>query len=174
MADALTPWSQRVRLADVHGPVRSTLDADAGERASVAESLDLAAVERLQADVTVTPWMDGLQIDAEWSASITQVCSVSLDPFDSELSGAFQVRAVPPGSPTLPEIEPEVEIDLSTPDPPDLLDDGAVDVAALVAEHLGLELSLWPRKPGVEFEPLVETAHESPFAVLAGLPTHKR
>lgn len=175
MAAPLTdepPWSRLVSLQDAsRGPVRLTLKADDAERKAVARELDLPAVANLEGEATVTTWLDGLQVDATWRGRATQTCGVSLEPFDVDLSGAFQVRAVPADSPAAEQGEPEMEIDLMTPDPPDILQDDSVDVAALLVEHLALELDPFPRKPGATFEPPELENAASPFAVLARLPS---
>ncbi len=167
-----TPWSHRVALQDVaRGPVSLTLEADQRDLSAVAQELDLPAVGRLRGRATVSAWLDGLQVDATWSGSATQTCGVTLEPFDTEFSGAFQIRAVPTDSPAAAEPEAaDLEIDLATPDPPDILQDDAVDVAALLVEHLALELDPFPRKPGATFEPPAAEPGLSPFAVLARLP----
>jgi len=145
------------------------LEADESARRAAAAELALVAIDHLVGEATVSAWLDGLRVDAAWRARVTQTCGVTLEAFDAELSGRFQVRAVPPGSPAAARDDPEVEIDLSTPDPPDLLEGGSVDVAALLVEHLALELDPFPRKPGVQFEPPPDESPESPFAVLSTL-----
>ena len=165
-----TPWSVRVSLQRAaRGPVRLTLDADERERRAVAEELDLPLVERLRGEVTVIPWLDGLQVNGVWEARASQTCGVTLEPFERDFAGAFQIRAVPADSPAATPPEPEVEIDLSTPDPPDILQDDSVDVASLLVEHLALELDPFPRSPGAEFAPPPDESPTSPFAVLQRL-----
>lgn len=172
MADdrELTPFSRKVRRLDVaHEPLRLTLEPDEAQRRAIARDLKLVDLPALSAEATVTPWADGLQVDARWRARFTQTCGVTLEPFDTEDGGTFQVRAVPPESPHAAAEDSEEEIDLSTPDPPDLMEDGAVDVAALVVEHLALELPLYPRAPGAIYDPPEEDETASPFAALAAM-----
>lgn len=164
-------WSRKVRLSDVQrGGERLELKADPGERERIARELDVEAVESLEADVAVRGWQDGLQADGRWRARVTQTCGVSLEPFSTDLSGDFEVRAVPADSPLAAYQEPEGDISLETPDPPDVLaEDDTLDVAALVTEHLSLEIDPYPRKPGVEWEAPEASEPESPFAVLGAL-----
>ncbi len=42
------------------------------------------------------------------------------------------------------------------PDPPDPIVNGRIDLGQLAAEFLALGLDPYPRKPGVEFAPVVE------------------
>jgi uncharacterized metal-binding protein YceD (DUF177 family) len=60
-------------------------------------------------------------------------------------------------------------VDPEADDPPDVLEDDVIDVAAYLVEHLALEIDPFPRKPGAEFEPPPEERPTSPFAVLQGL-----
>jgi uncharacterized metal-binding protein YceD (DUF177 family) len=62
-----------------------------------------------------------------------------------------------------------VELDPDAADPPDVLEDDAIDLAAYVVEHLALEIDPFARKPGVEFEYTPPDEEESPFAVLKKL-----
>lgn len=160
-------WSRFVAARDA--PTKLSLEADGAARERIAVQLRVVAVTSLTAKVGVAPWMDGVEARGDWRGTVTQTCSVTAEPFDTDFSGTFSVRAVPPGSDNAAFEEPEGEIDLSTPDPPDLLVDDAVDVAALVVEHLGLELPFAPRAPGVEYMPPEADEMASPFAVLAAI-----
>jgi hypothetical protein len=146
-----------------------TLSPTEAERKALAQDLDLLALDRLEARVRVFPWLDGVQIDGQWSADVAQACGITLERLDSALAGDFMVRAVPAGSPHAPSEEDELEISLDADDPPDILERDAVDLAAYVAEYLALEIDPFPRKPGVDFVQPPETVDLSPFAVLKKL-----
>jgi uncharacterized metal-binding protein YceD (DUF177 family) len=163
-------WSVKVPLHQLdRGPVRHSLEPTAEQRAEAAKLLAIPAVDALSAEVTVSPWMDGAAVEGRWRARIQQTCGVTLDPFETELSGEFRVTAVPAGSPNAPSEDPEETFDLDAPDPPDVLHAQEVDVAAYVVEHLALELDPFPRKPGVEWEAPEPDEPPSPFAVLSRL-----
>jgi len=164
------PWSRRIPLGDLRrGPMTLDLTPDPGVERAIAQALKLVDLRGLTAHVRLSAWLDGVDLSGEWSAVVTQVCGVSLDPFDSSLGGAFQVRCAPLGSPLLSPPESEVEIDLDADDPPDALEHDWVDVAAYVVEHLALEIDPFPRKPGAQFTPPPAETPPSPFAVLARL-----
>ena len=127
------------------------------------------ALERLEADLDVSGWFDGVRIDGRWRADIVQTCGVSLDDFPSRLSGEFTVRAAPQGSPHAPPPEAEVEIDLDADDPPDVLETDELDLGGYVVEHLALEIDPFPRRPGAVFEPPQAEPEASPFAALLKL-----
>jgi len=175
MAEPAPPWSIRVSLGDLRrGPITLDLTPDAEVERAIAETLKLVALKGLNAKVRVSPWLDGVELTGEWSAAVVQICGVSLDPFETQLNSAFQVRCAPLGSALLSPPESELEIDLDADDPPDALEHDWVDVAAYVVEHLALEIDPFPRKPGAEFTPPPAEAPPSPFAVLARLQTPPR
>jgi uncharacterized metal-binding protein YceD (DUF177 family) len=166
-----SPWTHVLPLHELaRGPVTLQLEPSADERAAIARSLDLKSLPTLTAQVTVKPWFDGVELTGRFQATVEQVCSVSLDPFEQSVEGDIEVRAVPVGSPHATEEEGgEVELDLDAPDPPDVLEGDLVDVAAYVVEHFALEIDPFPRKPGVEFKFTPPAEEESPFAVLKKL-----
>jgi uncharacterized metal-binding protein YceD (DUF177 family) len=116
------------------------------------------------------PWLDGVEITGRFDAVMEQICSVSLDPFQQPLEGVIELRAVPAGSPHAQAASGgELDYDPEAPDPPDVLDGDALDLAGYVVEHLALEIDPFARKPGAEFEFAQPTEEESPFAVLKKL-----
>jgi uncharacterized metal-binding protein YceD (DUF177 family) len=118
----------------------------------------------------VKPWLDGAEVTGHFDAVVEQVCGVSLDPFEQPLSGEVFVQAVPAGSPNAPSHHgDELELDPDSADPPDVLDGDAIDLAALVVEHLALEIDPFPRKPGAEFDYQPPEDETSPFAALKKL-----
>ncbi|CAN7336052.1 DUF177 domain-containing protein [Phenylobacterium sp. LjRoot219] len=170
-----TAWARPIRLHELsRGAVTLQLEPDAAERARIAHDLGLESLPALRAEVTVKPWLDGAELSGRFRATIEQLCSVTLEPFEQPLNGQIDVRVVPAGSPNAPgESGPEVELELDAPDPPDVLEDDSIDVAAYLVEHLALEIDPFPRKPGAEFDYKSPTQEESPFAVLKALKTPK-
>ncbi len=164
-----SPWPATIELAEARGGVTRRLVADAPARATIAEALDLERVDGLEADLALSPWLDGAEIEGRWQAEIEQICSVSLEPFTTLLAGDFIVRVVPPGSPNAPAVEQEIVIDPDAEDPPDELAGETIDLGGYVVEHLALELDPFPRKPGVEFEAPAPPTAPSPFDVLGRL-----
>jgi hypothetical protein len=174
MRELTTIWPHPVRLEEAartrtESPLRRRLVADDAARVAIAKALDLVALHRLEADLTVRPWFDGVQIDGRWEAEIEQICGVSLDPFTTGLAGAFTVRAVPRGSAHAPAESAELALDIEADDPPDVVDADGVDLGAYVLEHLALEIDPYPRKPDAVFEPPTTSEDSSPFAVLRAL-----
>jgi uncharacterized metal-binding protein YceD (DUF177 family) len=165
------PWSKPVLLHELgRGALTLTLEPDDAERAKIAKDLGLESLPALTARLTLTPWMDGVEITGRFDAVVEQICAVSLDAFEQSLTGEIELRATPEGSPHAPEaVGGEVDYDPDAPDPPDVLKGEAIDLAGYVVEHLALEIDPFARKPGVEFDYTPPDEEESPFAVLKKL-----
>ena len=172
----MTPgWRETVKLGEVSrldkkGRIERRLAPDAAVRADLATLLDLESLESLEATLRITPWFDGARIAGRWTAAVTQLCGVTLEPLSSDLAGDFVVHVVPEGSDLAPQTDgPEMVIEADEDDPPDVLEDDVIDLGGYVIEHLALEIDPFPRAPGVEFEPPAPDPEASPFAKLAGL-----
>ena len=168
-------WRAPLRLRDLgHAPLHVRLEPDAAERSRAAHDLGLESLPSLTAELTVRPWLDGAEVTGRFAAVVEQLCSLTLDPFEQPLAGEIEVRLVPAGSPNGPAAQGgEVEYDPDAPDPPDLLAGHDLDLAAIVLEHLALEIDPFPRRPGAEFEFSPQAATDSPFAALEALKARK-
>lgn len=166
-----TPWPCTRLLVDLaRGPIQIALAPDEATRAAIARTVAIEALPHLTANLTLSPWLDGAELTGRFEAEVTQICSVTLDPFNQTLRGEIHVTMVPAGSPNAPGEEgPEVELDPDDPDPPDVLDNELVDLSAYLVEHLALEIDPFPRKPGAKFDYVPDRAEESPFAILKKL-----
>lgn len=164
-------WDKPLKLHELaRGPLRLQLEPDAAERAAIAKRLGLQSLPSFAAEVTVKPWLDGVELSGHFRAVVEQVCGVSLDPFEQPVEGEIEVRAVPADSPhaTAPE-GGDLELDADAPDTPDVLAGDAIDVAGYVVEHLALEIDPFPRKPGATFDYQPPEDETSPFAALKKL-----
>ncbi len=184
MAKESFPFSFKVNASKVVDKDQTlTVEPDAAGLKAIAAAYDLDAINKLKADFTLKPYRKaGLRVVGPISASITQTCVVSLEPFESSLSVDVD-RTFEPYSSRSRKIrdlneDGEIEIDLESLDPPDVIEDGVLDVGAVICEELALSLDPFPRKPGVEFEGKedeVDTPDEepetgpSPFAALEAL-----
>jgi len=167
-----SPWKETIRFVDLaRGPVRRSLTAEEAVRKAVARHLDVEAVKALSADVVARAWLDGAELEGRFRAEVTQLCSVSAEPFDDQVTGEFLIRVLPAGSPNAPQDAEGEEIDLDpdADDPPDLVEGELIDLGGYVVEHLSLELDPFPRKPGATFQQPESTEPASPFAVLSAL-----
>jgi hypothetical protein len=173
MAGRLSPenaWARPLTWAEaLAGDSNVRLSADAKTRMAIAGDLDLEDLASLEAQLSLRPWLDGVSIEGRLRAVATRICGLSLEPFEVEIDEPIAVRIVPAGSVNAPQTDDEVIVDLDAEDPPDIAEDGVIDLAAYVIEALALALDPFPRKPGAIFEPPEPTAPISPFAALSAL-----
>ena len=148
--------------------VEVTVEANEAERAALAEDFGVPGVKALSGRFRVKALAGGggVKVTGRIRAEVTQVCVVTLEPFDSVLEEEVDVDFVPAGD---PRRRPEPVREDEEHDPPDEIVDGRIDLGALTAEFLSLGLDPYPRKPGVDFSYEAGPAPESPFAALAKL-----
>jgi len=181
MIDKAVPFSRPFQVADLdEAPTLVSIEADEAERSALASELGLPAIGALAADLQICkrPY-DIVLVEGELRAALTQVCVVTLDPFESSLVEPIRVEFAPAGAQPTPAAPPRrrpaIQPAPIEPDPPDPIVDGRIDLGALVAEFLALALDPYPRKPGVSFDEPARprTAEDSPFAPLGQLKPNK-
>ena len=140
-------------------------EATAEECAVLAKDFKLPAIRTLAADYRITGSAKGVHVEGKVTAAITQICVVTLEPFDSVVEEEVAVdfaekQGLPAESPT----------DMHENEPPDEIVNGQIDLGALTAEFLALGLDPYPRKPDADFQ--FEGGGDradSPFAALGKL-----
>lgn len=142
-----------------------TIEANERERADVAADFDLPSIQSLVGRFHIGHTSLGLRVTGVVTARITQICAVSLDPFEADVAEEVEVDYADPSTlPPVPADGPAMD------DPPDPIENGAIDLGALTAEFLALGIDPYPRKPGVDFAfDDSGEANVSPFAALAKL-----
>ena len=169
MTDTPPEFPRPFELAALNdGPATVDMSATAAERAALAARFDLPAIADLTATATVTRRIDGTVIvHGRLSATVTQICVVSLDPFDSRIEDGFETLFMPGADPTAdPQLSDPEAVDVEP------LDGDRLDLGELVAQHLTLALDPHPRKPGVMLEARTEEMgpdEPGPFADLKRL-----
>ncbi|PVB63287.1 DUF177 domain-containing protein [Labrenzia sp. 011] len=176
------PYSFKVTAASVVDKDQTVVvEPDAAGLKAIAGAFDLEAVRSLKARFTLKPYRKaGLRVVGPVNASITQICVVSLEPFESalelEVDRTFEPHSSKPRKIRDLNADGEIEIDLETLDPPDVIIDGVLDLGAVICEELALSLDPFPRKPGVAFDggdtgadDGEEEKEPSPFAALQAL-----
>lgn len=138
------------------------VEASAEECAALARRMGLPALLALSCRFRLTPAARrSVLAEGVLAARVTQLCVVSLDAFDADVSERFRLRFVPEG-------------ELQEDDDPDSDDEvaitgGMVDLGEAAAEQLALALDPYPRKPGSAAPDPDAAAPLSPFAALARL-----
>jgi len=152
------------------------IEANAQERAALADLDDLVGINRLIGRFHIAKHSNGLvNVRGHIEAEVTQICVISLDPFDTTIEAEVDVNFAEEGSTSAhmpshgashgPSHEAGEDQER---DPPDLMMNGEIDLGALAAEFLALSLDPYPKKEGARFEEIIsETpAAPSPFAIL--------
>ncbi|WP_374379301.1 DUF177 domain-containing protein [Dongia sp.] len=131
------------------------IEANAEERAQLAEVLDLISLDTLTATLSLRRLASGLiEVKGELDAKLVQRCVVTLEPVPAEVHESFRW--------TFGDVEPEpvlgeIDIDFGDSDPPEPIEHGQIDLGQVVAEELSLGLDPYPRKEGAvlpqEYEP---------------------
>ncbi|MCA0423027.1 MAG: DUF177 domain-containing protein [Proteobacteria bacterium] len=171
--DWTPPLSRPVPVATVpaHGlDVKVTPTPD--ERAAMAKALDLAAVDALTADLHLTHRSGGIiAVNGVLKATIQPVCVLSLEPFPLTVSEPVEITFADEDHAARLRGRVGSEEDVSGEDPPDVIENGSIDLGHVVTEFLSLALPIYPRKPGAAFAGAAEPERESPFDKLKTLKT---
>jgi hypothetical protein len=104
------------------------------------------------------------------SATVGQICVVTLDPIENEIEETVDLIFVPGAAPAAGDAAGREALDVATNEVPEPLVDDTVDLGAIATEFLILGVDLYPRKPEAVFQaPPIEDKTEHPFAALATL-----
>jgi hypothetical protein len=152
--------------------------ASEAEGAALAKACGLVAVHAFEAGFHVRKLdRTSFNVTGRLRARVTQTCVVSLEPFETLIHadidvdfapldipfGQFDSRKILSGGGLAATFH-------GGGDPPDPIIDGKIDLGALAAEFLVLNLDVYPRKPGVSFngtDVVGEASQDnSPFGVL--------
>ena len=140
-------FSRPIRLDTIGGAGQTiSIAAEPGEREALAARFGLLALDRLEAEVTLS--RDGVTISAggRLQADVVQACIASEEPVPARIDESFALRFVPEAM-----LSAGDEVELSEADCDVLPYDGKViELGEAVAETLALALDPFPRSPGAE------------------------
>jgi len=176
------PFSRPIAVETVGDKgLRLDLEASAAECAALARQDGLVALRDLRVEAEVTRRSrDRFLVRGRVRAVATQTCVVTMESFEAEVEEPFEVEFAPEAEAEAAHARAMAEIEAAQdkaaalaaqPDPPDPIVGGRIDIGALASEFFALGLDPYPRKPGAQFDALIEDAGEkpSPFAALARL-----
>ena len=173
------------RLPSAGGQYDIAANAEALVR--VAQSLEVAEVKSLRAQFAVKTGAGGIvHVKGAVHAELTQTCVVTLVPvpavIDEEVEASFiTVERAARNKKKAKDDEEELVISLDAEDPPDIAEDGRIDLGELAVTQVALVLDPYPRAPGVSFDAArwpgsaggkdsaPEEGASGPFAALAKL-----
>ena len=152
----LARWINVERLPQGRGAV--TVEASPAECAALATDFRIPAIRDLVGRFEISGSTNRMTVTGMVEAVVTQVCTVSLEPFEGPVREPVEV--IYTDTDQLAGTDAE---DVEVPDP---LIGGRIDFGALTAEFLALGLDPYPRKPGIAFEPVVAGQDAGPFDAL--------
>jgi uncharacterized metal-binding protein YceD (DUF177 family) len=159
--DTALPLSRPIRVTDLPaGGVDVTVEATPEEREALARDFKLPAFHAVTGTFHLSGTRSRVSVSGHVDATVSQICVVTLDPFESDIREDVDVTFAARDGASAPQGE----------DPPDEIVDGTIDLGAVTAEFLALGVDPYPRKPGVDFAyEGGDERRESPFAALERL-----
>jgi hypothetical protein len=162
-------FSKIIRAANIKDqPQTHAVVADAAQCAALAADFGLPAIKSLRGDFTLLHERGGIiKADLRLRATVTQLCVITLEPFDAAIDEQAELRFVP--ARLVSETADLGEVDAETLEGPDEIPytGGSIDLGAALAEQLALSLDPYPRKPGAALPEEVSAPEAHPFAALA-------
>jgi uncharacterized metal-binding protein YceD (DUF177 family) len=173
--DKPDPWRVPVAVAQIpETGLHRDLEADQAIRNAVADVGGLREVLSVQASFDVTPKSGGrFHVAGHVRARVGQTCVVTLEEMETDIDEPIDLTFAPSEQiPQMAALVDEAEAsDEETPDPPEPIENGIIDLGRVATDALYLAVDPYPRKPGAVFEPVVEAAdpEDHPFAALRAL-----
>jgi uncharacterized metal-binding protein YceD (DUF177 family) len=134
--------------------------ASAEALARVAARLDVTEMKALRASFAVGTGAGGIvHVKGKVHAELVQACVVSLAPVPAVIDEDVDVSFITPeraernAKKAKATPEDEEVIGLEAEDPPEVAQDGRIDLGELAVTQLALVLDPYPRAPGVSFDP---------------------
>jgi hypothetical protein len=173
--DVTIPWSVPVPVVQIpETGLQRDIQASPAECQGVATLGGLLGVAGLKASLLLTPMGQGnVRVVGSVQGRVGQSCVVTLDPIESDLDEAIDLMFSPPSQirELAESVDEDIESDQETPDPPEPIEHGLIDLGKLATDALFLGLDPYPRKPDAVFD-LPQTPPEPgdhPFAALKAL-----
>lgn len=169
------PWRVPVAVAQIpETGLHRDIEADQAMRDAMADVGGLREVLSAQASFDITPKSGGrFHVMGHVRARVGQTCVVTLEEIENDVDEQVDLTFAPPEQvPQMAALVDEAEeSDEETPDPPEPIENGMIDLGRLASDMLYLGIDPYPRKPGAVFEPQVRVADpaDHPFAGLKAL-----
>ncbi|MBR0796124.1 DUF177 domain-containing protein [Bradyrhizobium jicamae] len=173
------PWRVLVNVAQIpETGLHREIVADETVRKAMAEIAELREVISARAAFDLMPKRDGrFHVTGRVQARIGQTCVVTLDPIENDIDEPIDLIFAPPEQiPQMADLVDDAEdSDEETPDPPEPIVNGFIDIGRLATDALFLGIDPYPRKPDAVFEQTVEVPdpEDHPFAALKALQDRK-
>ena len=175
--DLTPPWSVPIAVIQIpETGLERDIEATPEERKGIAALGGLVSVGVAKGELLLMPVKGGtVHVTGRVWGKVEQTCVVTLDPLAADFEEEIDVIFAPPSQirELAESVDEDTESDEETPDPPEPIENGLIDLGKLATDALFLGLDPYPRKPDAVFEPVVEVPdpEEHPFAALKALKT---
>jgi uncharacterized metal-binding protein YceD (DUF177 family) len=170
--DLTPPWSVPIAVIQIPDTgLARDIEATPEQRKGMAALGGLVSVGAAKGELLLTPIKGGtVHVTGRIWGKVEQTCVVTLDPVAADFEEEIDVIFAPPSQirELAESVDEDVESDEETPDPPEPIENGFIDIGRLATDALYLGLNPYPRKPDAVFEAPVEEVDpaEHPFAAL--------
>jgi len=163
-------FAHDLRIDQIRDGERLDLTADDAERRSIADRLDLAGLDRLEAHVSLSRTGPVVRAEGRLLASLEQSCVVTGEPVAAHVDEPFALLFMPEPD----GIGHDEEIELGEGDCDVVFYDGAaIDLGSSIADTLALSIDPYPRSASanaaLKQAGVLSEEQASPFAALAAL-----
>jgi uncharacterized metal-binding protein YceD (DUF177 family) len=171
------PWRVPVVVAQIPDTgLYRAFEAGEATRAAMADLAGLREIMSARASFDLKLKSGGrVHVTGEMRARVGQTCVVTLDPIENEIDEVIDLMFAPPELiPSLSALTEEAaESDEETPDPPEPIVNGVIDLGRLATDVLFLAIDPYPRRHDAVFEPppKIVAPADHPFAALKALQT---
>ena len=178
--DKPDPWRAPVAVLQIpEDGLHRDLDADDAVRKAMAELAGIREVLLAHASFDVTPKSGGrFHVAGNIRARVGQTCVVTLDPIENDIDEPVDLMFAPPEQiPQLSDlVDDAVEDGADTPDAPEPIEGGVIDLGRVATDALFLAIDPYPRKPDAVFEHEITPPdpEDHPFAALKALKAKPR
>jgi uncharacterized metal-binding protein YceD (DUF177 family) len=155
--------------------IEEILGAKPAERAALAKRFDLIEITMLKAALNLTPGAQQTIIaTGNIKAEVIQRCIVTLEPITNRLELDVNVVFIPEESnQAAAKVSEEAELE----DEFELFSGGKIDIGEMVAQHIGINIDLYPRKADATLDVTkfgINLEKPGPFAKLAKVVKSKK
>ena len=174
------PWRVPVAVLQIpEGGLHREIDADEVARKVMAEIAGIREVLSVHASFDVTPKSGGrFHVAGNIRARVGQTCVVTLDAIENDIHEPIDLFFAPPEQiPQLADlVDDTADGGAETPDPPEPIEGGVIDLGRLATDALFLAIDPYPRKPDAVFDHKVTPPdpEDHPFAALKALKAKPR
>lgn len=181
----LWPWTFPVAAVDITNDAKDfVIEADETLHAAIAAALNVLSVEKIVSTMRIHRTKNSIRVRGHVDAELQQSCVVTLQPVKQTVHEVIDRTFISKASdfdPVLARMNSnrELLIDPDEVDPPEIIENGRLDLAAIAMEHVIIGMDLYPRAPDADLADVAPPAltetddaeRESPFAALAKLKT---